>query len=115
MLKTVSNLSLGFHVFGMINACNFIWGISPASNSQRMPKRGHLFMGMIPMLNTVSNISLGFPEYGRINVNNLRWGFPMQGTQVRKRKLIEWNDVNNKNVAKCSQWGPMSIDQRVCK
>ena len=75
MLKTVSNLSLGFSKYGMINV-SILSGAFPRQQPPKGEKRGHLFNGMMPRLKTVSNLPLGFPEYRMTNANNFRRGFP---------------------------------------
>ena len=70
--KKVSNVSAGFPEYRMTNASNLRWGIPPASNPQRVRKRGHLFMGMRPRLKTVSSLPLGSPQYDRTIARNFR-------------------------------------------
>ena len=85
-LKTVSNLSLRFPGYGITNHSNLRCGIPPASNPQRVRKRGHLFIGMMPTLKTVSNLSLGSPEYGMTNASNFKCGLPPASNPQRARK-----------------------------
>ena len=62
-------------------------GVSPLpSIAQRVRKRVHLFIGIVPTLKTVSNLSIGFPEYGMTNARNFKWGLPPASNPQRVRK-----------------------------
>ena len=76
MLKTVSNLSLGFPECGMTNASNFTQGFPLPATPKGWEKGEFIFMGMMPRLKTVSNLPSGSPEYNRTSACNFRWGLP---------------------------------------
>ena len=58
------------------------------SMDQRVYRRGHIFMDIMPTLKTVSTLLMGFPEYGLTNAFNFRWGFALLATPKGCKKGI---------------------------
>ena len=84
-LKTVLNVTVGFHEYGMINASNSRWGI-PRQQPPKGTKRGAFIYRNDVDTKKVSNLSLGFPEYGMANDSNFRRGLPLPRTPKGSEK-----------------------------